>query len=54
MAVAVTWMELDVAVLRRAAARSRDADAAWRMLALALVLLGHNRIEATALCGMDR
>jgi transposase len=54
MAVAITRMELDAAGLRRAAARSRDADAARRMLALALVLDGHNRTEAAALCGMDR
>ncbi len=54
MAVAITRIELDAAGLRRAAARSRDADAARRMLALALVLDGHNRTEAAALCGMDR
>ena len=45
MAVAITRMELDAAGLRRTAARSRDADAARRMLALALVLDGHNRAE---------
>ena len=54
MAVAIMRMELDAAGLRRAAAHSRDADAARRMLALALVLDGHNRTEAAALCGMDR
>lgn len=54
MAVAIMRMELDAAGLRRAAAQSRDADAARRMLALALVLDGHNRTEAAALCGMDR
>ena len=54
MAVAIKRMELDAAALRRASARSRDADAARRMLALALVLDGHNRTEAAALCGMDR
>ena len=54
MAVAITRMELDTAALRRAAARSRDADAARRMLALALVLDGHTRTEAATLCGMDR
>ena len=46
--VAIIRIELDAAVLRRAAARSRDADAAQRMLD------GHNRTEAAALCGMDR
>ncbi len=54
MAVVIMRMELDAAGLRRAAAHSRDADAARRMLALALVLDGHNRTEAASLCGMDR
>jgi transposase len=53
-AVAVTRLELDAAGLRRAAARSRDGDAARRMLALALVLEGRRRDEAARLCGMDR
>jgi transposase-like protein len=47
-------MELDAAGLRRAAGQTHDADAARRMLALALVLDGHSRIEAATLCGMDR
>ena len=38
MAVAVTRLELDASDLRRAATRCRDAKAARRMLALALVL----------------
>lgn len=46
--------ELLPAELRRAAARSRDADAARRMLALALVLEGKGRKEAAESCGMDR
>ena len=46
--------ELSAAELRRAAARSRDADAARRMLALALVLEGKSRKEAAESCGMDR
>ena len=54
MAVAITRMELDAAGLRRAAVRSRDADAARRMLALALVLDGHTRMQAAQACGMDR
>ena len=54
MAVAITRMDLDSAGLRRAAAGSRDAQAARRMLALALVLDGHTRTEAAELCGMDR
>ena len=52
--VAITRSELDAAGLRRAASRSRDADAARRMLALALVLEGRTRTEAAKLCGMDR
>ena len=54
MAVAITRTELDAAGLRRAAAQSKDADAARRMLALALVLDGHRRTEAAKQCGMDR
>jgi transposase len=40
--------------LRDAAARSRDAKATRRMLALALVLEGHSREDAAQMCGMDR
>ncbi len=54
MAVAIVRMDLDAAALRRAAAGSRDAQAARRMLALALVLDGHTRADAAELCGMDR
>lgn len=54
MAVQIIRMELDAVGLRRAAGQSRDADAARRMLALALVLDGHSRTEAAMLCGMDR
>jgi putative transposase len=54
MAVEVTRRELSAAELRRAAARSRDANAARRMLAIALVLDGHPREVAAAACGMDR
>jgi len=52
--VAITRTELDAAGLRCAAARSRDAAASRRMLALALVLDGCTRGEAAGLCGMDR
>ena len=41
MAVEVTRRDLSAAELRREAARSRDANAARRMLAIALVLDGH-------------
>ena len=54
MAVEITRRDLSAAELRRAAARSRDAKAARRMLALALVLDGHSREDAAAACGMDR
>lgn len=54
MAVAITRMELSAAQLRREAARTRDAKASRRMVALALVLEGRNRTEAAQSCGMDR
>ena len=40
--------------LRQAAAFSNEANAARRMLGLALVLEGYTRGEAARLCGMDR
>jgi transposase len=52
--VEITRTELTAADLRRAAARSREADPARRMLALALVLEGRSRKEAAESCGMDR
>ena len=54
VAVSIRRHELDAAGLRRAASRSKDADAARRMLALALVVEGCRRDEAARLCGMDR
>jgi transposase len=54
MAVAVRRLELDASDLRRAATRCRDAKAARRMLALALVLEGHAREPAARHAGMDR
>ena len=53
-AVEITRTELSSTELRRTATRSRDADAARRMLALALVLEGKSRKEAAESCGMDR
>ena len=53
-AVEITRTEMLPAELRRAAARSRDADAARRMLAIALVLEGKSRREAAESCVMDR
>ena len=54
MAVSITREGLSAADLRREAARGRDADAARRMLAIALVLDGHSREAAAEACGMDR
>ena len=53
-AVAITRDDLDATGLRCAAARTREAGAARRMLAIALVLDGRPRAEAAELCGMDR
>ena len=52
--MAITRQDLSAADLRRSAARSRDANAARRMLAIALVLEGCSREEAAGSCGMDR
>ncbi len=53
-AIEIVRRDLDAAGLRRAAGRSRDAAAARRMLALALVLEGRSRAEAAQAAGMDR
>jgi len=54
VAIAITRRELTAADLRAAAAKSRDARAARRMLAIALVLEGAERRTAAETCGMDR
>ncbi len=54
MAITITRSEYTAAELRSAAARTQDAAAARRMLALALVLEGRSRTEAAKNCGMDR
>ena len=54
MTVAITRKEPGAAELRREAKRCRDAKAARRMLALALVLEGRSRAEAARAAGMDR
>ena len=54
MTVAITREELGAAELRREAGRCRDARAARRMLALALVLEGGSREAAARAAGMDR
>src|SRR3954452_22963593 len=54
MTVAITRRELDAGGLRREAGRCRDARAARRMLALALVLEGASREAAARHAGTDR
>src|SRR5918912_3779976 len=54
MTVAVTREELGAVEPRREAGRCRDARAARRMLALALVLEGSSRAEAARAAGMER
>src|SRR3954447_16563480 len=54
MTVAITRRELGTVEPRREAKRCRDAAAARRMLALALVLEGASREEAARVAGMDR
>jgi transposase len=53
-AVEVTRRDLTAAGLRASAGRTRDARAARRMLAVALVLEGSDRTSAAKTCGMDR
>jgi transposase len=53
-AVAITRKDYTAEQLRDSAKRTKDADAARRMLALALVLEGKSRSEAATSCGMDR
>ena len=52
--IEITRRELTSAELRAAAGKIRDAKAARRMLALALVLEGVDRTRAAETCGMDR
>ena len=54
MAVAITRTDLSARELRVAAAKAKDARAARRMLAIALVLEGVDRKTAAESCGMDR
>ena len=54
MTVQITRLEHDADALRRHAARVCVAAVARRLLALALVLEGHGRVEAAKSCGMDR
>ena len=52
--IAITRRELTSAQLRAAAGKTKDARAARRMLAIALVLEGVDRRAAAETCGMDR
>ena len=50
----ITRREVTATALRAAAGRSKDARAARRMRAIALVLEGVDRATAAQTCGMDR
>lgn len=52
--IEITRKDMTSAQFRAAAGKTRDARAARRMLALALVLEGADRTTAAATCGMDR
>jgi transposase len=52
--ISITRKELTAAELGSAAGRAKDARAARRMLAIALVLEGKDRETAATSCGMDR
>ena len=54
MTVAITCLDLTEADLRAAAARTQDARASRRMLAIALLLEGWSRESAAEACAMDR
>ena len=54
MTVKITRLELTASDLRGEAAGTKDADAARRMLAIALLLEGHSRGLAARQSGMDR
>lgn len=54
MAVEIIRMDKSAGDLRQSASASSDANAARRMLALALVLEGTPRHRAAQMCGMDR
>ena len=54
MTIAITRTDLDADGFRAAARRTRDAVAARRMLALALILEGRKRNGAVLAAGIDR
>jgi transposase len=53
-AIEVTRKDFTTTELRAASRKARDAKAARRMLAIALVIEGKNRRTAAETCGMDR
>ena len=53
-AIEITRKDLTARELRAASVKERDAKAARRMLAIALVLEGKDRKTAAETCGMDR
>src|ERR1700732_3874793 len=53
-AIEITREDLTARELQAASAKARDAKAARRMLAIALVLEGKDRKTAAETCGMDR
>jgi transposase-like protein len=54
MTVRITRLEFDAVALRKLAGQATEAPVVRRLLALALVLEGHQRMEAAQRCGMDR
>lgn len=54
MVVAITRDDFSAVEMRGEAARLKDANAARRLLALALVMEGADRASAARQCGMDR
>lgn len=54
MAVEITRKDVSAGDLRAVAARTKDAKAARRMLAIALLLEGSDRKTAANTCGVDR
>jgi transposase len=54
MTVMITRTDISASALRQEAGRTKDAPAARRMLAIALVLEGCSRSDAARQCGMDR
>jgi transposase len=54
MAIKILRSEYAASDLRREAAKTRHADQARRLLALAMVLEGFSRTDAATACGMDR